>query len=190
MRKISRLVKVFTLLSELDREHNILGDEPRTNVCESVVKSLTTLHHMTFMSALNFHRWPQAFLQDEAGNQVNLYVVPQGNFFGYESFMETNLNPNPSTGVSDSNGEKTEKMSMRALVDCSMYLLSESKIMHLVRTEVREEERQGWLQVHTHYFMVDSAGARAMVHRDQSSLSSARVRTHFTAGFVRNQPRY
>eukprot|EP00903_Cladosiphon_okamuranus_P016337 g15066.t1 len=71
----------------------------------------------------------EAFLQDEAGNQVNLYVVPQGKFFGYEFFMETNLNLN--SGVPDPHGEKMEKMGMRAVEDCYMYLLSESKIMHL-----------------------------------------------------------
>lgn len=86
------------------------------------------------MFTLDFRRCTQAFLQDEAGNQVNLYVVPQGNFFGHEFFMENNPNPNLGAGVSDpNNGETTEKMGMRALVDCSMYLLSESKILHLVR---------------------------------------------------------
>eukprot|EP00752_Nemacystus_decipiens_P018412 g16511.t1 len=75
----------------------------------------------------------EAFVQDEAGNQVNRYVVPQGKFFGHEFFMENNPNPNPHlyAEMPDPSGEKTERMGMRAVVDCSMYLLSESKILHL-----------------------------------------------------------
>lgn len=70
---------------------------------------------------------------------MSLYIVPQGKFFGYDFFMENNQNPNPGSGAPDPSGDKTEKMGMRALMDCSMYLLSESKILHLVRRAGRDE---------------------------------------------------
>lgn len=76
-------------------------------------------------------------MQDEAGNQVNLHVVPQGKFFGHEFFMENHPSPNLDAGPPDLHGERMEKMGMRALVDCSMYLLSESKILHVVRRAAR-----------------------------------------------------
>lgn len=71
---------------------------------------------------------------------MNLYIVPQGKFFGHESFIDNTLNPHPGMGVPDPN---VEKLGMRALVDCSMYLLSESKILHLVSEWVRRVEQLG-----------------------------------------------
>lgn len=88
--------------------------------------------------------WPfsthacQALLQDETGSQLGLYIVQQGKFFGHEFFMDnrntqtSNNTHNSSNGLAGL-GSPREKMGMRALVDCSMYLLSEPKILHLVR---------------------------------------------------------
>ncbi|CAM9551032.1 unnamed protein product, partial [Hapterophycus canaliculatus] len=67
----------------------------------------------------------EVFMQDEAGSQTSLYAVPQGKFFGHEYFLDSN--DNKST---NGNGSR-EKMGMRALVDCSMYVLSEAKILYV-----------------------------------------------------------
>lgn len=65
------------------------------------------------------------------GNQSNLYTVPHGKFFGHDYFLENHHIPSGKNGAA--NPPPRPKMGMLALADCSMFLLSEKKILELVR---------------------------------------------------------
>ena len=64
----------------------------------------------------------QAVRQEEGTDRcTNLYIVREGKCFGHEGFLE------------NEGGSPPGKVGMRALADCSIYLLTDKKITSLVR---------------------------------------------------------
>lgn len=67
------------------------------------------------------------------GNQLSLSTFQSGKFFGHEFFLESYYNHNNNTSDNGAASPPRDRMGMRALKDCSMYLLSENNMMYLVR---------------------------------------------------------
>lgn len=64
----------------------------------------------------------QAVRQEEGTDRcTNLYIVREGKCFGHEGFVQ------------NEGGSPPGKVGMRALADCSLYLLTDRKITNLVR---------------------------------------------------------
>lgn len=69
----------------------------------------------------------QAVHQEEGTERhTNLYIVREGKSFGHEGFLENDSGTPPG------------KIGMRALADCSIFLLAEKKIANLVRRRRNE----------------------------------------------------
>ena len=64
----------------------------------------------------------QAVRQEEGTDRcTNLYIVREGKCFGHEGFLQ------------NEGGNPPGKVGMRALADCSIFLLTDKKIANLVR---------------------------------------------------------